>query len=149
MIRCILVFLLFPCLLQAQSAFIAGNDTICDNDQDLATVSVSFTGDSPFSFIFTINGVPQPSVITTINPYIINTKESGDYTLVSYNDANGFGSISGSGLVTVLENPTAIIHLQSDTLLITYPIAHFISQSIGNIVSWDWNFGTLDGIFSF
>ena len=87
MIRCILVFLLFPCLLQAQSAFIAGNDTICDNDQDFATVSVSFTGVSPFSFSFTINGVVQPSIITTINPYIINTKEAGNYVLTSYNDA--------------------------------------------------------------
>ncbi len=121
MIRYVLFFLLSPFFLKAQSAFIAGNDTICDNDQDFATVSVSFTGVSPFSFVFTINGVVQPSIITTINPYIINTKEAGNYMLTSYNDANSSGSISGSGLVTVLESPTAIIHLQSDTLLITYP----------------------------
>ena len=142
MIRNILFILfLLPCILFGQTAFISGNDTICQNAQDPAEVSVSFSGASPFTFNFAIDGIVQPTVITSINPYIIYTNIAGDYTLVSYNDANSFGAVSGSGLVTILENPTAIIHLQSDTLSILYPIAHFMSQSIGNIISWDWNFG--------
>ncbi|MEC7863877.1 MAG: PKD domain-containing protein [Bacteroidota bacterium] len=138
----IVCFLIFPFVINAQTAFISGNDTICDNSQDGAEVSISFSGVSPFTFSFAIDGIIQPPIPpTTINPYIINTKIAGNYTLVSYNDATSFGSISGSGLVTVLESPTALIHLETDTLFMIYPMANFISQSIGNIINWNWNFG--------
>ncbi len=141
MIRHILFFVLIPFFVTGQSAFISGNDTICDNSQDGAEVSVAFSGVSPFSFVFSIDGVTQAAITTTVNPYIISTKDEGNYMLVSYNDANSFGSISGSALVTVLESPNAIIHLASDTLSVIYPLANFVSQSEGNIVSWDWSFG--------
>jgi len=142
MIKKVLVILLFPFLVSAQSAFIAGNDTICSNDKEKAEVSVSFSGATPpFTFVYAINGVNQPSITTTINPSIINTSESGTYTLQNFNDAILVGIVSGSAIVTVLESPTAIIHLASDTLSVIYPIANFVSQSIGDIVAWDWNFG--------
>jgi hypothetical protein len=44
MIKKILVILLFPFLVSAQSAFISGNDTICDNGSVDAKVKVSFSG---------------------------------------------------------------------------------------------------------
>ena len=135
------VFYFLPFILFAQTAFISGNDTICQNDQSIAEISVSFSGISPYTFSFAIDGVVQPTVITSINPYIINTNIAGNYTLLSYNDANSFGMVSGSALVTVLESPLAIIHLQSDTLSIVHPVANFMSKSIGDIISWSWNFG--------
>ena len=42
------------------TAFIAGNDTICENVTNSANVSVSFTGNSPFTFSYAIDGVVQP-----------------------------------------------------------------------------------------
>ena len=137
----VLLCLIFPFVINAQTAVISGNDTICDNAQDGAEVSVSFNGISPFTFVHAINGVNQASITTTVNPHIITTFLPGTYTLTSFSDATSFGLVSGSGLVTVLASPTAIIHLQSDTLSIIYPVANFVSQSIGNIVSWSWNFG--------
>jgi hypothetical protein len=137
----VLLCLIFPFVINAQTAFISGNDTICDNAQDGAKVSVSFIGISPFTFVHAINGVNQASITTTVNPHIISTFSPGTFTLTSFSDAASFGLVSGSGLVTVLASPTAIIHLQSDTLSIVYPVANFVSQSIGNIVSWSWNFG--------
>ena len=59
--------------LLTSSAFIAGNDTICENDQEDAQISVSFSGVSPFTFSYSVNGVIQPPISTTINPYIIYT----------------------------------------------------------------------------
>lgn len=149
MINKILLLLVFPFFVNAQSAFISGNDTICDNGEK-ATIKVDFTGVAPFTFIYSVNGNNKNSITTTINPYIINTKEAGTYTLVSYSDANGFGTVSSSGLVTVLESPTAIIHLLSDTLSILYPIANFVSQSIpvDSISSWQWYFGDNTAIVS-
>ena len=136
----IFLFLAFPFFVNAQSAFISGNDTICDNGVE-AIIKVDFTGVAPFTFMYSCNWNNTNSITTTINPYIINVKEEGSYTLVSYSDANGLGTVSGSGLVTILESPTAIIHLSSDTLSIINPTVNFISQSFGNIVSWQWDFG--------
>ena len=133
--------LFFPFLLNAQTAFISGNDTICDNASK-AIVTVDFTGAAPFTFSYLINGVNQSSITTQNTSYSILTSIPGTYTLQSFNDVTmSAGTISGSAIVTVLESPTAIIHLASDTLSVIYPIANFVSQSIGNIVSWNWNCG--------
>ena len=136
----ILFFFGFPLIINAQTAFISGNDTICDNE-DNASVKVDFSGIAPFTFIYSVNGVNVNAIITQNSPYIINTKQEGLYLLEQFNDATSFGSVSGSGLVTVLESPKSVIHLVSDTLSILYPVANFVSKSIGDIVRWDWNFG--------
>jgi PKD repeat protein len=142
MIRNSLIILVIPFFVNGQSAFISGNDSICNNSINQAEVKVSFSAAiEPYTFVYAINGINQPSIITNVNPHVINTYTAGNYTLTSFSDANVIGSTSGSGLVTVLESPTALIHLASDTLSVAYPIANFISQSTGNIVSWDWNFG--------
>ena len=40
-------------MMNAQTAFISGNDTICDNG-DEATIKVDFTGVAPFTFIYSL-----------------------------------------------------------------------------------------------
>lgn len=141
MLKYICILLLgFPFLLNAQTAFISGNDTICDNANN-ATVMVDFNGSAPFTFVYSVNGIHQPSITTQNTPYFISTSIAGTYTLQNFNDAISVGGTSGSAIVTVLQSPTAIINLASDTLSVIYPLANFSSQSIGNIVSWDWDFG--------
>ena len=135
------IFFLFPIIIFGQTAFIFGNDTLCDNTNIASEVKVSFAGASPFSFVYAINGISQPSITTNINPYIIYTHEEGVYTLTYFSDANNIGSINGSAMVTVLESPTAIINFFPDSLSLLYTTANFISQSVGDIVSWDWSFG--------
>ncbi|MDC0204582.1 gliding motility-associated C-terminal domain-containing protein, partial [Flavobacteriales bacterium] len=136
-----LVFLVLciPFFLNAQEAFISGNDTICDN-ANKAIVTIDFTGTPPFTFVYLIDGENPSSDTSQTTSFIISTSTPGTYTLQSFSDAISVGTTAGSAIVTVLESPTAIIHLASDTLSIIYPVAHFNSQSIGNIISWDWNF---------
>ncbi len=127
-------------------AFISGNDTICNNGQKDAEVIVSFSaGTYPYTFIYAINGVAQPPITTTVNPYIINTKEQGSYTLVSFSDANEPGWISGSALVTVQEAPTASFTASADTLSMLYPTVQLNNTSQGNIITWNWDFGDNSG----
>ena len=141
MFRRLFSFVFFaPFFLNAQTAFIVGNDTICDNASK-AIVKVDFTGNAPFTFSYSINGINQSSITTQNTSYLISTSIAGTYTLQNFNDAISVGTTSGSAIVTVLESPTAIIHLASDILSILYPIANFFSQSIGDIVSWEWSFG--------
>ena len=88
------------------NAFIAGNDTICYNQNIDAEVSVYFRGgDPPFTFIYAINGVNQTSITTNVNPYVISTQQQGIYTLTSFTDANAVGTINGSAMVFVNNSP--------------------------------------------
>ena len=127
------------------TAFISGNDSICENSANNAEVKIYFSAAvSPFTFVYEKDGIQQPSINTTLNPYIISTREEGVYTLLSFSDANEVGWPSGSALVTVIQPPTALFNLESDTLSIIYPNANFNDFSIqgdGTISDWLWNFG--------
>tara|TARA_B100001758_G_scaffold157633_1_gene135881 strand:- start:1262 stop:2365 length:1104 start_codon:yes stop_codon:yes gene_type:complete len=93
------------CLPQA-SSFITGNDTICYNQNIDAEIMFSFSGQAPFTFTYNINGVTQPLPITTsINPYTLFTQQEGIYTINSFNDAIGTGTVSGAASVTVNTDP--------------------------------------------
>jgi gliding motility-associated-like protein len=122
------------------NAFISGNDTLCDNENMNAEVKIYFTGaTSPFTFVYAINGISQPSITTNSNPYIINTNEEGSYTLTSFE--NGLGLISGSAFVTFKQAPTALFTTATDTLNILFPSLQLNDVSTGSIVSWQWDFG--------
>jgi len=135
---CVLVTVSIPPV----KAFISGNDSICSNNLHQAEVKVSFSGVSPFTFIYAINGVHQPLVLETkANPYTINSSEEGIYTLVSFSDANETGYISGSAIVTIIGCPTALFTTATDTLSILFPSVQLNDITVGNIVSWQWDFG--------
>ena len=124
------------------TAFISGNDTICNNQKEMSQIKISFTsGTEPFTFEYSIDGVTQPSITTDLNPYIIYTNQSGFYSLESFSDALEIGSISGSALIVVNDAPEAIFSSSSDTLSILYPTIQLTDQSIGYITSWAWDFG--------
>ena len=123
-------------------AFISGNDTICCNGIIQAGVLVSFSAAvEPYTFVYAINGVNQPSITTTVNPYLISTTEAGTYTLSSFSDVNELGWVSGSAIVTVQQAPTALFTTAADTLSILHPTIQLNDISLGNITSWDWSFG--------
>jgi len=124
-------------------AFISGNDSMCSNSINQAEVKISFSGGAePYTFVYAINGVNQPSPApTTLNPYIIYTNEPGNYTLISFSDANEIGSISGSAIVTVNQAPEALFTTLTDSLSLLYPTVQLNDISNGDIVSWNWDFG--------
>ena len=99
------IFLFFPIIGFGQSqAFISGYETICDNEN--AEVLVYFSGATPpFTFVYEIDGITQPAIVTASNPYIILTQQGGIYTLYSFSDANAVGTTAGSAMVVVNTSP--------------------------------------------
>jgi len=124
------------------TSFISGNDTICSNTNDNAEIKIYFdAGVPPYTFTYSINGINQNSVTTTDNPYTIFTNQQGNYLLTSFNDLNESGSMSGSAFVTVADPPRANFLTSEDTLSTLYTTVSFEDNSIGNIQSWNWDFG--------
>ncbi|MDB0027365.1 PKD domain-containing protein [Flavobacteriales bacterium] len=127
-------------LIGQTQAFISGYETICDNEN--AEVLVSFAnGVAPFTFVYEIDGIAKPAIVTTSNPYIIFTQQGGIYTLSSFNDANGVGFVNGMAMVYGNSAPIANCIANPDSLSVLFPTTNFIDQSIGNIISWQWDFG--------
>ena len=124
------------------TSFISGNDTICSNTNDNAEIKIYFdAGVPPYTFTYSINGINQNPVTTIDNPYTIFTNQQGNYLLTSFNDLNESGSMSGSAFVTVADPPRANFLTSEDTLSTLYTTVSFEDNSIGNIQSWNWDFG--------
>ena len=140
MIRKLILLLFLPILTFGQTSFISGNDTICNTYGD-ATITFHFSGTRPYTFIYAINNVDQAPMTSQHDTYTFPTKKSGVYTLTSFSDITGPGTISGSALVTILQSPIANIHLLDNITTDNHPVFHFIDISNGNIENWVWNFG--------
>jgi len=123
------------------SAFIYGGDSICNNSKENAQITIDFVGAAPFTFVYAIDGIVQPSITTSSNPYIINTAIDGIYSLINMSDTTGVGSTNGSAIVVIFDSPIATFKIIPDTITINYPVAHFVDKTSGNIVDWLWNFG--------
>jgi gliding motility-associated-like protein len=91
------------------TATISGGGIYCANSGDPVELTVTFTGDGPWEFIYRRNGVAQPPIQTSSNPYTFTVNQPGAYTLQSVRTVNGNcpGTVSGTATVTqVTLSPT-------------------------------------------
>ncbi len=89
------------------SATMSGNPNICENSGDGPIVS--FTGNGPWTFSYTIDG-GEPDTITSNTPSVVIPAEVGGlYELVSMEGTYCTGTVSGSLQVVLNQQPTAII----------------------------------------
>ena len=132
--------------LSKTTAFISGNDTVCDNSEG-AYIKFDFNGTPPFTFGYSINSDNLNFITSQNTPYYLLTKQAGRYILESFNDANGPGSTSGSGYVTVVNSPNANFTAFPDTLSISNTTVSLKDNSSPkeSIISWEWNFGDNSG----
>ncbi len=89
------------------TATLSGSPAICAGTGD--GPSISFTGNGPWSFVYSLNGDEQDQLSSNSSTYTIIAEEDGLYELISVEDANCNGTVSGSLDVTLLEAPTATI----------------------------------------
>ena len=139
----LLLFLICPVFINAQTAFISADDTVCDNQ--VATVTISFSGGTPpYTFVYMVDGISQDAISTSAFSYAVYTTTPGVYTLASFSDDNGFGTISGSALVTHLTSPKASFTALPDSMNILDTKTKLSDNSDswnGNIMHSYWDFG--------
>jgi len=85
------------------TAAISGSGILCQGSSTPVNLTVTFTGEGPWTFVYTRNGVPQPPITTSVNPYTLVVTQPGTYALQSINTSaatNCAGTVSGSAVVT-------------------------------------------------
>lgn len=87
------------------TAAISGNGNLCAGSAGTIDLPINFTGDAPWTFVYTIDGVPQPPITTSTNPYIIVANEIGIYQLASVESSGGSVTCDGSvsGVASIIE----------------------------------------------
>ena len=92
---------------ETPTASISGNPQVCEGSGD--GPQVSFTGNGPWTFVYTIDGEAQEPITTSSPQYSISAETSGTYALQSLEGGYCTGTVSGSLDVTILDAPTATI----------------------------------------
>ena len=95
---------------------VSGTTIICSDNPMPVDVSIDFTGSAPWDVIYTIDGVPQPSVNTSDNPYEFQISSASTVALqsVGNNAVTCPGTVQGSTIsttetdVTLSGTPTGI-----------------------------------------
>ncbi|MCB0542064.1 MAG: gliding motility-associated C-terminal domain-containing protein [Saprospiraceae bacterium] len=93
------------------TATLSGGGTTC-GDSIGADLTVSFTGNGPYTFTYRANGILQPAITTTTNPYILNVSPSVNttYQLVNIFNNNCSGTVSNNQAnVTLIDPPEATL----------------------------------------
>jgi PKD repeat protein len=78
------------------TANISGDAIIC-NDEEVA-VEISLTGTAPYSFVYS-DGETETTITTSENIYSFKTNKAGSYSLISIDDANCSGEITGTATI--------------------------------------------------
>lgn len=110
--------------LAALSATLSGAGEVCVGDS--LGLTVTFTGNAPYTFVYAVNGVLQPPLTTTENPYAFSVSPANGavYALQSVSNAQGSGSVSGAVFALLFPVPTAAIAgpdtiCPGDTIMLT------------------------------
>ncbi|MEY3051870.1 MAG: hypothetical protein RLY31_1655 [Bacteroidota bacterium] len=86
------------------TAILSGSGLLCPSNPNTAVeVSIQFTGEGPWEFVLQLDGVPQPPVVTTDNPYVFQVSSVGTYQLESVLSVTGNcqGAVAGIAAIVM------------------------------------------------
>lgn len=123
------------------TAIMSGGGIACEGNTIDVEIDFS-TGQSPWTISYTIDGIAQPDLTTSDNPYIIAANTSGAYVLVAVNSLGCFGIANGNADVTINPLPTAIITADGN---ICEGDTYDLNIALTGSANWDVDLGYDDG----
>lgn len=98
------------------SSLITSEDVvICEGST--TDIVIEFTGNAPWTFTYSIDGIDQAPVTTGDNPYLLTTGTEGVYSITALSDANNTGiCMTGSTNISVTPLPTSNISSSDITI---------------------------------
>lgn len=122
-------------------ATISGGGTVCDDGEDQAPVSISFTPYAlpPYTFSWFLNNLLQPPVQNYSGPfpYTFFTDQPGTYTMASSQNALCQGLVSGQATINLV--PVPITNLGQDTIICSG--TNIVLDAGAGFSSYLWNTG--------
>jgi len=126
------------------TAVISGGGQVCQGGSG-TTITITFEGPGPYTFVYRAGAVTQPPVTTTDNPHVIavNPPSGTFYQLESVTNGTCPGTVSGFALVAVFTPSTAELSgditacSNADTFLVvdfTGSGPFLLEYSINNVV---------------
>jgi gliding motility-associated-like protein len=104
-------------ILSAPTALITGGGTVCEGDE--LPFEIEFTGDSPWSVTYTIDGIPQPTITSESAIYSFLSGENGEYIITQVNDQSCDGEgLDSDAVLIVNQLPTAEVLSNQDEICI-------------------------------
>ncbi len=94
------------------TATLSGGGSICPGQNNSVPLTVTFTGEAPWEFTYTLDGTPQPPIQTSDNPYTLSITQTGTVSLQNVSSVSGGcqGTVSGSAQVTEIKlEPTSTV----------------------------------------
>jgi len=94
------------------TAFISGTGNFCEEDTDtFIPLTVEFTGEGPWEFSYSKNGVFQEILTANTSPYTLEVNALGTYTVETVSYLNGWcdGTTAGTAEVIPTTPPTAFL----------------------------------------
>ncbi|MDZ4823010.1 MAG: gliding motility-associated C-terminal domain-containing protein [Flavobacteriales bacterium] len=95
------------------SATMSGGGAVCIGNS--VDVQIDFTGQATWTIQYSIDGIVQPVVITSSNPYLFSTSTDGLYVLTSVNTFGCGGAVAGDADVIINPLPSATIIAGGET----------------------------------
>ena len=118
------------------------NTVICEGET--TDIPINFTGNAPWTFTYSIDGIDQAPITTSDNPYVLNTGIGGEYAVTALSDASLTGEcFTGTTQVTVTPLPTSNI-ISNDVTTCENETTNITIELTGE-APWDLTY-TLDGI---
>ncbi|MBK7935596.1 MAG: HYR domain-containing protein [Lewinellaceae bacterium] len=85
---------------QAPTLVVSGGGVLCAGTNGTADVVFEFTGTPPWLFSYQYNGIPQPPILTSENPYVLAVNQPGVYSPQNVGSGTCAGAVSGFAPVT-------------------------------------------------
>jgi gliding motility-associated-like protein len=87
------------------TAIISGTGLLCSGSTSTSIdITVSFTGVGPWQFVLLKDGVPQPPITTSVNPYVFQTNTTGTWQLESVLAVQGNCPGAVGGIASIVVN---------------------------------------------
>lgn len=129
---------------QLPTANLSGNplSLLCAEDPTSSVeMEISFTGNAPWTFVYSIDGVPQDPITTSDNPYILTTSEPGAYEMTGVtSSADCEGTAFG---VVFVDEAVVTADLQADPVTCILGGTLFANFNGGVPASYQWSDPTL------
>lgn len=86
------------------TATLSGSGVICTNGGGTVNLTVTFTGEAPWQFTPTLNGVPQAPITTSDNPYTFTVNQAGTWGITNLETVGSgcHGTTTGTSTVTAV-----------------------------------------------